>query len=129
MPLLSWKEFTEQIPRQVRKPKLSEEKILEIFSTIGNQPEKHEEIVEDVTVSMQSVNSLIEQINHAQLEELTTIKGIGVKTAEKILSQAPYTDFDDLFFKNKLRITVGEELEKWAKQRICGGIDQTNQES
>ena len=56
----------------------------------------------------------IQKINKADLEDLTSVKGIGPKTASKILDSGPFTDFDNLSEHVRLRADIFESLQTWA---------------
>lgn len=67
MPLLSWRDWKE-----------------------GNLPEPYEPPLETLSLSP------VDKLNEATADQLQTIKGIGPKMAEKILSQAPYKNVEAL---------------------------------
>jgi len=56
------------------------------------------------------VDPTLTKINEATKEELLEIKGIGPKTADKILQQQPCQNLDEL----QLVASVKEKLIKWA---------------
>jgi DNA uptake protein ComE-like DNA-binding protein len=55
----------------------------------------------------------LSKLNSASVEVLCEIKGIGPKTAQKIIESAPYNDLDDLA-RTGLNKTLSGRIKEWA---------------
>jgi len=90
MPFTSWNEF-----KKTRKVVYTEDKI-----RVEDKPKP-------------GPTSDISKINEATVEDLTTIKGIGPKTAQKILDAMPVEKIDDLS-KIPIKPAILKRLREWA---------------
>jgi DNA uptake protein ComE-like DNA-binding protein len=92
MSLLSWKDF---------KNGVTAESLI---------PVKEEEIVEKEVVEECPENNPLQKLNEATEEDLCQIKGIGQKTAQKIISSIPYTTISDIPVSEKLAQKIANWL-------------------
>lgn len=58
-------------------------------------------------------NLAIKLVNESGIEDLTSVKGIGPKTASKIISSRPFSSFKDLSEQVNLHSDVLERLQAW----------------
>ena len=102
MSFKSWKEYREEDEPKEAKVKLGQSgpdcryEKFEVNIVHKNQPNK--------------ADSTLTKINEATKEDFLEIKGIGPKTADKILQQQPCQNLDEL----KLMASVKKKLIKWA---------------
>lgn len=57
----------------------------------------------------------IDRLNEASVDDLTQIKGIGPKTAEKILESGPFSVLSDVREHIRISDTVFNRLEEWVE--------------
>jgi len=100
MPFTDWKEFL-----QTGKVVYTANKIL-----TEDKPKDTEKKPDEIATWTCEETILLVKINNATVEDLTAIKGIGPKTAQKILEATPVESIDNL----PIKPAILKRLEEWA---------------
>ena len=99
MPLPSWKEWREN---HEKAENVEPEPILEVEAI----PDQMGEVFDQINVNEETITKL----NEASEEDLLQIKGIGPKTAKKIIANRPFSDLEGV----PISPALVEKFRTWA---------------
>ena len=107
MALLSWSDF--RGGKKHTDQELKEEALKALKS------EAPEEEAEEEFASAEAIQgNVASKLNEASQEDLMSLKGVGPKTAAKILAAGPFSDLEDFAAKVNLHPTLVGRVKDWA---------------
>ena len=68
----------------------------------------------DLMESKNEVENSLAKLNEATEDDLCEIRGIGPKTAQKIIQSAPYDDENDFIERSQVPLSVAEKAIQWS---------------